>query len=162
MNNKKGFTLIEVVIAMFVTTILLAAVYFMFVRVFEMNLDQSQYIEAQDTLRTVSQIVESDVRRSTQFMEVEESSGVVTLKFLVNKKGVLEPLKDDAGNQVKMTYELKDEVLYRNSQRLMDRVNEFELTKVDSPEGDYLNLIIISETKTREVRHEKKIYLRQN
>lgn len=161
MENKKGFTLVELIIAMMVTTILLAAVYFMFVRVFQMNQEQNELIAAQDTVRAISQIVEGDIRRSSQYLEVSESGNLITV-VQTNKEGTV--LKDAEGSPLQMTYELKDDVLYRNNKRLLDRVKTFEFEIVELGEGasvrKYVDLLVVSETDKREVTHEKKIYLR--
>lgn len=167
MNNeyKKGFTLVEVLIAMFVTSILLAAVYFLFVRVFTMNSQQTQFIEAQDTLRTVSYIVEKDVRKSTQHLKVNKIGNDTHLIFL-DRHG--NELKDDKGNLVEIIYTLENDQLKRNGKNILDRVDDFTLEMNhdfedddNNPVDEYVYIKLLSKTSKREVTHDKKIYLRK-
>lgn len=150
MKDKKGFTLVEVIIAMFITTVLIAAVYFMFIRVFQMNREQDQFIQMQDSLRTVSIIVEKDIRKSTQNVDIKKEGNTTTLQYLDDTGQKLE------GSENIFTYKLENNRLYRNGNFLMENLEEFELTN----HNYYVNLELKSKTGKREVSHDKKIYLR--
>ena len=150
MKVKKGFTLVEVIIAMFITTVLISAVYFMFIRVFQMNREQDQFIQMQDSLRTVSIIVEKDIRKSTQNVDIKKEGNTTTLQYLDDTGQKLE------GSENIFTYKLENNKLYRNGNFLMENLEEFELTN----HNYYVNLELKSKTGKREVSHDKKIYLR--
>lgn len=150
MKDKKGFTLVEVIIAMFITTVLISAVYFMFIRVFQMNREQDQFIQMQDSLRTVSIIVEKDIRKSTQNVDIKKEGNTTTLQYLDDTGQKLE------GSENIFTYKLENNRLYRNGNFLMENLEEFELTN----HNYYVNLELKSKTGKREVSHDKKIYLR--
>ncbi len=150
MKDKKGFTLVEVIIAMFITTVLIAAVYFMFIRVFQMNREQDQFIQMQDSLRTVSIIVEKDIRKSTQNVDIKKEGNITILQYLDESGKELE------GSENIFTYKLENNRLYRNGNFLMENLEEFELTN----HNFYVNLELKSKTGKREVSHDKKIYLR--
>lgn len=45
MKNNKGFTLVEVLIAMLITGIMFTSVYFWFIKVFTMNKEQNDFIQ---------------------------------------------------------------------------------------------------------------------
>ncbi len=150
MKVKKGFTLVEVIIAMFITTVLISAVYFMFIRVFQMNREQDQFIQMQDSLRTVSIIVEKDIRKSTQNVDIKKEGNTTTLQYLDDTGQKLE------GSENIFTYKLENNRLYRNGNFLMENLEEFELTN----HNYYVNLELKSKTGKREVSHDKKIYLR--
>ena len=150
MKVKKGFTLVEVIIAMFITTVLISAVYFMFIRVFQMNREQDQFIQMQDSLRTVSIIVEKDIRKSTQNVDIKKEGNTTTLQYLDDTGQKLE------GSENIFTYKLENNRLYRNGNFLMENLEEFELTN----HNFYVNLELKSKTGKREVSHDKKIYLR--
>ena len=150
MKVNKGFTLVEVIIAMFITTVLISAVYFMFIRVFQMNREQDQFIQMQDSLRTVSIIVEKDIRKSTQNVDIKKEGNTTTLQYLDDTGQKLE------GSENIFTYKLENNRLYRNGNFLMENLEEFELTN----HNYYVNLELKSKTGKREVSHDKKIYLR--
>lgn len=150
MKVKKGFTLVEVIIAMFITTVLISAVYFMFIRVFQMNREQDQFIQMQDSLRTVSIIVEKDIRKSTQNVDIKKEGNTTTLQYLDDTGQKLE------GSENIFTYKLENNRLYRNGIFLMENLEEFDLTN----HNYYVNLELKSKTGKREVSHDKKIYLR--
>lgn len=150
MKVKKGFTLVEVIIAMFITTVLISAVYFMFIRVFQMNREQDQFIQMQDSLRTVSIIVEKDIRKSTQNVDIKKEGNTTTLQYLDDTGQKLE------GSENIFTYKLENNRLYRNGIFLMENLEEFDLTN----HNYYVNLELKSKIGKREVSHDKKIYLR--
>lgn len=154
-NNKKGFTLVEVLIAMLITGIILSATYTLFVSVFKMNQEQNEFIQMQDTLRTVGQIVERDIRRSSQYIDLDNKEDAIHLVNL-NKAG--DVILDNEGNPVEVIYKLENRKLYRNGQHLMDQLDNFILRE----EGDVVYLELKSKTSKREVSHDKKIYLRKN
>ncbi|NLW14705.1 MAG: prepilin-type N-terminal cleavage/methylation domain-containing protein [Erysipelothrix sp.] len=148
MENKKGFTLVEVIVAVFISTILIAAVYFMFVRVYLENESQNEFVKMQDTLRSISQIVETDIRKSSQYIDIDVAGDIYT---------IIEKDHENGSTLKETPYELVDNVLYRNAVFLMDKVESFKIIEKEY----YLEVEIKSESKGREIKHDKKIYLRQ-
>lgn len=157
MKNNKGFTLVEVLIAMLITGIIFTSVYFLFIKVFTMNKEQNDFIQMQDAMRNVAHIVEKDIRKSTQNIEFVEAGNEIKIYYLDYS---LNRMLDDTGNEIKITYKLSDDVLYRNGNYLMNNLDNFELTYEEV--RLYVELKLNSKTDKREVKHDKKIYLRKN
>lgn len=159
MQNKKGFTLVELMIAMFIATILIAGVYAMFISVHNMNEEQQAFIEAQTNLGSVSQIVEKDIRKSSQHLDISVS-GNSTVITQLDKEGNI--IKDDEGNPLQYSYELMNGKLYRNNRFLSEHIESFEVHAYPTEDPMYIYLKVNAKTRRREVNHDKKIYLRKN
>lgn len=141
-NDKRGMTLVEIMIVLLVTTILLSAVYFVLVRVTEMNASQQAYINGQDALRNSLLIIEKDIRRSSQSLEIKENDDCYEIK---------DSLKDTT-----LTYCLVDKTLKREGYIIADKIDGFSIENNDF----YINLRIESQTSRKEMKYEKKIFLR--
>lgn len=140
-KKKDGFTLIEVMVAMMVTGIILGTVYFLFIKAWNMNMEQNEYINAQDALRISGLQIESDVRRSTQ-------------SITINTDGMCYEIIDDTT----ITYCLQDNTLIRNGSYLTDNV---DLLTIEMPSGNaYVDIKLKGSYNGKEISHEKKIYLR--
>ncbi len=153
MNDKKGFTLVEVMIALFVTSIILSAVYYLFINVSTMNKQQTDFIQIQDSLRTVSLITEKDIRRSPQKIEITTNDNTTTLYYLDEEGNKM----IHEGKEVKYIYRLENGRLYRNDAFIMENLTKFELSQ---PQPFYVQLNLMSKIGNREVKHDQKIYLR--
>lgn len=143
MQDKRGFTLVEVMVALFVTSILLGAVYFVFVRSFMMNKEQNDYVNSQDALRLSAMVIESDIRKSSQDINIIQEKGC----FVIT----------DNQDNTEVEYCVSERTLYRNSVFLIDNVDSFIL----EDHINYVNLEIISNYNRKEIKHAQKIYFRR-
>lgn len=143
MQDKRGFTLVEVMVALFVTSILLGAVYFVFVRSFMMNKEQNDYVNSQDALRLSAMVIESDIRKSSQDINIIQEKGC----FVIT----------DIQDNTEVEYCVSERTLYRNSVFLIDNVDSFIL----EDHINYVNLEIISNYNRKEIKHAQKIYFRR-
>lgn len=144
-KHKKGFTLVELVIVIAVFAILSGAVSSFFIFTSRINQDQTDYVEAQDTVRTVATTVESDIRASTQAADAISGQGTVNDPYIIVQA---------SGADVQ--YYNQDNVLYRNGAALLNHVNVFSLTL-----NDFLvTLSIESAFAERTIQYDQKVYLR--
>jgi prepilin-type N-terminal cleavage/methylation domain-containing protein len=143
--DKKGMTLVEVLIALLVTGIILSAVYFMFVRITIMNKEQQEYVQAQDGVRNVMLLIEKDIRTSSQHILLKELDGCYNLSDLE---------KPDSTEDI--SYCIEDGKFSRNDQVIVDGVDNL----IMSTNNFYIEVSINSKFGRRELNHEKKIYLR--
>ena len=143
MQDKRGFTLVEMMVALFVTSILLGAVYFVFVRSFMMNKEQNDYVNSQDALRLSAMVIESDIRKSSQDINIIQEKGC----FVIT----------DNQDNTEVEYCVSERTLYRNSVFLIDNVDSFIL----EDHINYVNLEIISNYNRKEIKHAQKIYFRR-
>lgn len=148
LKTKKGFTLIEVIITIAVASILLGAAVSFFVFMNRLNNDQKDFVFAQDTVRTVSRIIENDIRKSNQVANDQvigsDALGIETDPY------VIKLLSSE------VEYYLKDNIIYRNGAFLLDNVEKFIIMK----SGNKVTYIIESNVKERMIEYEQEIYLR--
>lgn len=141
-KNKKGFTLVEVIVAMLVTGIILSAVYFVFIKSFLMSQGQAEFINAQDAIRTSALMIESDIRKSSQSIETETIGTCTT---------ITDTLTSDT-----FEYCVQDSKLIRNGNVLIDHVKSIEFDN----QINYVSFEITGLYQGKEIKHEKRIYLR--
>ncbi len=141
-KNKKGFTLIEVIVAMLVTGIILSAVYFVFIKSFLMSQGQAEFINAQDAIRTSALMIESDIRKSSQSIETEANGTCTT---------ITDTITNDT-----FEYCVQDSKLIRNGNVLIDHVKSIEFDN----QINYVSFEITGQYQGKEIKHEKRIYLR--
>ena len=146
MRNKKGMTLVEVLVAMLITGIVLSAIYFVFIKVTVMNKEQQEYVKAQEGMRNTMLVIEKDIRRSSQSIEL--TSNAATGCYTI---------KDNEDATVKFEYCINDNSVTRNGHVLIDGVSYL---KIDSGTGYYIEVSLKGKFGGRELKHEKKIYLR--
>lgn len=141
-KNKKGFTLVEVIVAMLVTGIILSAVYFVFIKSFLMSQGQAEFINAQDAIRTSGLMIESDIRKSSQSIETETNGTCTT---------ITDTITNDT-----FEYCVQDSKLIRNGNVLIDHVKSIEFDN----QINYVSFEITGQYQGKEIKHEKRIYLR--
>lgn len=143
MQDRRGFTLVEIMVALLVTSILLGAIYFVFVRTFMMNKEQNDYVNSQDALRLSAMVIESDVRESSQDVEITQQGDCYLIIDIQDNKEI--------------EYCVLNRILYRNSAFLIDNIDDFKL----EDHINYVNLEIISKYNRKELKHAQKIYFRR-
>lgn len=141
-NRKKGFTLVELIIAMAVSAIVLLGVVQLFSSIIKMSSTQDDYVKAQDAIRTVGVQVESDIRGSSQSMNVALLNGCTVLT-------------DTVTNQ-KVQYCLNGKVLKRNGSVVIEGVKEFSVTQ----NLKQMTIKIVGAYQERVINYEKILYLR--
>ena len=143
-KDKKGFTLIEIMVALLITGIVLTAVYFVFIRSHNINQEQQRFIEAQDALRIGGLQIESDIRRSSQSIDIEKHDACYHLIDKTDLKTTI--------------YCVENDTLTRNGVILIDRIHSVEITNT----SQYIDIELKAQYGGKEVTHEKKIYLRSS
>lgn len=147
-KNKKGMTLVEVVIALAVATVLVATISGVFLFINSVNNNQKSYIQAQDTIRTAALVVEKDIRSSSQYISVEFDALTNTYEIM-----------DNTSNTVIAEYRLQGETLYRNGSVLIDNVTSFTISQ-ELTSGERIRISISSSHSGKEMTYEQTIYLR--
>lgn len=142
MKNKRGFTLIEMIIALAVVTLVLGGLITVFRVIMKSNQTEQNYISAQDTLRTVSIHLEKEIRTSSQNIEISSLNNCTDIKDLTS-------------NELK-TYCLISDGIYFNNTLLINNVKSFDLIKVDNA----IELKLESNFQEDVIVYEKTIYLR--
>lgn len=136
-------TLVEVLVALLVTGIILSAVYFVLLRVTLMSKQQQEYVDAQDGMRNTMLLIEKDIRRSSQSVDVEEVDGCYVIRDNEDVSSVFE-------------YCISDSNLIRNGHVIIDGVDTLNIKIVDV----YIEVSLMGKFGERELKHEKKIFLR--
>lgn len=142
-TNKKGFTLIELVIAMAITTIVLSILVFVFTWGMRTYQTQQKFVNLQDSLRTSGMVIEKDIRASTQVLTITATTNCYTLT-------------DDESNINK--YCLIDNVLTRNDVPLMDHLHTLEITQTSG----FVRIYLAGTYEGKELHYEQNVYLRNN
>ena len=70
-SNKKGFTLLELIVTLTILVIVLGAVYMMIVSTINATQSQRNYAQTQPSVRTLLSVSEQAVRRSSQDMTIQ-------------------------------------------------------------------------------------------
>lgn len=142
MDHKRGFTLVELLVAMAVSAIVFLGVISMFSSILNADKNLDNYVQAQDAHRIVSITVEKDIRSSSQNISLSITGTCTAIKDL-NTDEVIE-------------YCLSGNDLSRNGSLLSGNIGMFSLTK----ENEMINLLIETELKREVIQHEKTIHLR--
>lgn len=143
MKNKKGLTLVELIVGMFVMTILFGIVYSIFIKLHLMNEEQKQFVEIQDSLRISGELLEKDIRQSSQNLKISSKDSCYFIH--------------DLDTNIDTKYCLNDNVLSKNERYLASNINHFELTQ----NKDSIKVRISSIYKEKEIKHEKTLYQRK-
>lgn len=141
-NRKQGLTLVELVIAMAVSAIVLLGVVQLFSSILKMSATQDNYVKAQDAIRVVGVQIESDIRGSSQSMNVAMLNGCTVLTDTVTKEAV--------------QYCLNGKTLKRNGAVVIDGVKQFSVTQ----NLKQMSIKIVGEYQERTINYEKILYLR--
>lgn len=141
--NKKGMTLVEVLVALLVTGIILSAVYFVLVRVTLMNKQQQEYVNVQNGLRNTMLVIEKDIRKSSQ-----------SITLATNASGCY--IVSDIIDSQEFEYCVVDGVFLRNGQVLIDSVDQVNMELRDF----YIKVTLTGNYGGEALKHEKKLYLR--
>ncbi len=142
MELKKGFTLVELLVAMAVSAIVLLGVISMFSSILKAEDQLDSYVQAQDSVRIISITVEKDIRTSSQQIVIS-NSGTCTIIEDTNALEVIE-------------YCLSNKNLTRNDQHIGSNIKVFSVYQ----ENEMIKLLVESEYKKEVIRHEKAIHLR--
>ena len=143
-KDKKGFTLIEIVVALLITGIVLTAVYFVFIKSHNINQEQQRFIEAQDALRIGGLQIESDIRRSSQSIDIEKHDACYHLIDKTDLKTTI--------------YCIENDTLTRNGVTLIDRINSIDISK----NSQYIDIEHKAQYNAKQVTHEMNIFLRSS
>lgn len=149
--NKKGMTLVEVLVALLVTGIILSAVYFVLVRVTLMNKQQQEYVNVQNGLRNTMLVIEKDIRKSSQSIKLTtNASGCYIVRDIIDSQD--------------FEYCVVDGVFLRNGQVLIDSVDQVNMELRDFYNGKKrrisLKVTLTGNYGGEALKHEKKLYLR--
>lgn len=147
MVRRKGFTLVELIIAMAVTVIVLTMVVTFISTFLNINRQQNEYVKAQDSLRLAGIRIEKDIRESSQNITVSRDLNGC---YRITDTG-------DSGS-VK-TYCLVEKNLNRNSVYLVGNIDSISV-ELSSSSGTYVIIKITGSYEGRSLNYEQKIYLR--
>ena len=78
-NSSKGFTLIELMVALAVTSILLAGIYTTYITQLKSHLTQQLIVEMQQNLRAAMFIIERDIRMAGHDPNQTAGAGIITM-----------------------------------------------------------------------------------
>ena len=130
MNNRSGFTLIELIIVLAVSSILIVPLGMLLMSSAKNNTNEQERVESLSNVRASAQIVEVEIRESNQSIEIEQLGGCILIRDKnANKEQYL-----------LSKYCVINETLYRNDVVLVDKIAVFDI-KADSDES-YLVLTI--------------------
>lgn len=130
MNNRSGFTLIELIIVLAVSSILIVPIGMFLMSSAKNNTNEQERVESLSNVRASAQIVEVEIRESNQSIEVEQLDGCI----LIHDKNA------NKEQYLLSKYCVINETLYRNDVVLVDKIAVFDI-KADSDES-YLVLTI--------------------
>ncbi len=114
MHNKKGMTLLELMVGLFVFSIIIGSIHHIFLNFMGHHQNQEISVQVQEESDRLNYYFEKDIRESNQ-------------QFNVNQNGNCFFLKDTAETDSKLQYCLEDNTIYRNKQVLMNNVSEFKI-----------------------------------
>lgn len=148
-------TLIEIIVAMAITAIVLAAVYSIFFSSFRMNEEQNRYVEAQDALRIASLRIEQDIRSSSQNITIVQEG---------NSVQIVDNSETDKFPNIEY-YVDSDHILYRNNIRISDRIVSLEISNpyddaLEAINESIVDVLLKSDFNGEVIVHEQRVYLR--
>lgn len=145
-RNKQGFTLIELVITLAISTVVLSMIVTFVVVIARINNNQENYVQTQDTIRTIGQLIDQDIRGSTQQEDSVSGTGTEEDPYVIKKS-----------NTEQTAYYLNDNQLYRNGSFLLGNIVTFGI----SSDGTLVDIIIEGEYDGKVMTYEQKVYLRR-
>ena len=155
MLNKKGFTLIELIIVMAVFAILASMAVSVFSFGLKSNQKNQEQQESTSTLRLVSSIVEKDIRKSSQNLElIHDNNNPNCFKLL--------DLDDSETTDSEVSYDycLQGDNLYRNQVFLIDKIKAFEMHEITDETSSELIGITIKIKDQGGEDYDQEIYFR--
>ena len=142
MNKKKGFTLIELIIVISI----LSVVSLMLVSIFSFSINSNrkntELVNNTDAIRLLSNTIEKDIRKSSQFISVNKNDACFEITDLIDNE--------------KIVYCLDDGKVYRNSAFLIDYVKKIDIQNIDD------EYIYIKLDDSEGNHYEQTMYYRKN
>ncbi len=142
MNKKKGFTLIELIIVISI----LSVVSLMLVSIFSFSINSNrkntELVNNTDAIRLLSNTIEKDIRKSSQFISVNKNEACFEITDLIDNE--------------KIVYCLDDGKVYRNSAFLIDYVKKIDIQNIDD------EYIYIKLDDSEGNHYEQTVYYRKN
>lgn len=118
-QNRQGFTLIELVVAVAIFTILGLTSSIVFSSSLSFQKHNQKIQELNQGNHLLVSILKKDIQNSSNIIKLKHESNIYTLTDLVNEHEI--------------TYQLKEEALYRNNAYLIDGIENFTLHEL----GDF-------------------------
>lgn len=146
LRDRKGFTLVEVIVTVFIVAIVLgmvASIIGFFSGFFG---DENQYLDRQQSMRVLMLNIEKDIRTSDQSINFDE----VACKVIG---------QGDAGTPIN-TYCFENGEVRRNGELVARNVEIFNLTETDGRVVN-LNIRMESDSSRKQVEATLTIYLRK-
>lgn len=135
MNNKQGFTLLELIVGMAVFSV----ISLMLISIFTLGIKNNKQVrlrqESNDSIQLVYNSLENDIREGSQLIQLSTEENSYHLNDMLNENII--------------TYTLNNEVLYKNGVYLIDQIKSFEIEEL----GD------LNELKGHEIYEGLKIIL---
>ena len=142
MNKKKGVTLIELIIVISI----LSVVSLMLVSIFSFSINSNrkntELVNNTDAIRLLSNTIEKDIRKSSQFISVNKNDACFEITDLIDNE--------------KIVYCLDDGKVYRNSAFLIDYVKKIDIQNIDD------EYIYIKLDDSEGNHYEQTMYYRKN
>lgn len=142
MNKKKGFTLIELIIVISI----LSVVSLMLVSIFSFSINSNrkntELVNNTDAIRLLSNTIEKDIRKSSQFISVNKNDTCFEITDLIDNE--------------KIVYCLDDGKVYRNNAFLIDYVKKIDIQNIDD------EYIYIKLDDSEGNHYEQTVYYRKN
>lgn len=142
MNKKKGFTLIELIIVISI----LSVVSLMLVSIFSFSINSNrkntELVNNTDAIRLLSNTIEKDIRKSSQFISVNKNDACFEITDLIDNE--------------KIVYCLDDGKVYRNNAFLIDYVKKIDIQNIDD------EYIYIKLDDSEGNHYEQTVYYRKN
>ena len=132
MNNRSGFTLIELIIVLAVSSILIVPIGMFLMSSAKNNTNEQERVESLSNVRASAQIVEVEIRESNQSIEVEQLDGCI----LIHDKNA------NKEQYLLSKYCVINETLYRNDVVLVDKIKVFKFDIKAYSDESYLVLTI--------------------
>lgn len=117
MKNKKGFTLVELVIVIALISIVSLMTASIFSFGIKSNERNQSLQESTESARLVLQILDKDIRSSSQKLELISEDTCFTLKDTLDESKTIK-------------YCLKNEEVYRNNNFIIDKIIEFRIESI--------------------------------
>lgn len=142
MNKSKGFTLIELVVALAISTIILGVIFVVFSSIMKTYTNEKNRILLQDANRIVSLTIEGDIRKSSQSISIVEDGACFQIVDTIMGSST--------------TYCIEENTVSRDGVFLSDNIQDVNL--VLNGNAVTLDIIVFSAEET--LNYEKTIYLR--
>ncbi|AMC93162.1 hypothetical protein AOC36_04000 [Erysipelothrix larvae] len=143
MQDRKGFTLIELIIAMLISGIVLTILTTFVIYVLNIQRNQENFLIAQDAVRVAGLKIEKDIRTSSQSIKVSTESNCTTIS--------------ENDFDVPIIYCLSQNTLTRNGDFVTNNIETFTITQRLS---DAIDIYIKGVYEGRAIEYDQKIYLR--